>query len=47
MSLIPVAAFLRGSQAAPTRSTAELESLVRLFAAVLLIEAVSLMGNYY
>ena len=47
VSLIPVAAFLRGSQAAPTRSTAELESLVRLFAAVLLIEAVSLMGNYY
>lgn len=47
VSLIPVAAFLRGGQAAPTRSTAELESLVRLFAAVLLIEAVSLMGNYY
>ena len=47
VSLIPVAAFLRGRQSKGKRSSAEIESLVRLFAAVLLIEAVSLMGNYY
>ena len=47
VSLIPVAAFLRAHLPSATRSGAEIESLVRLFAAVLLIEAVSLMGNYY
>jgi len=52
VALIPVAAFLRGPQAAPVRaagvrSSPELESLVRLFAAILVIEVVSLMSNYY
>ena len=50
VALIPVAAFLRGPQSgvAPgARSSPELDSLVRLFAAILLIEIVSLMGNYY
>jgi len=42
VALIPVSAFLRGA-----RANAELESLVRLFAAILLIEVVSLMSNYY
>ena len=45
VALIPVAAFLRGRRSA-ARSP-ELDSLVRLFAAILLIEVVSLMGNYY
>jgi phospholipid/cholesterol/gamma-HCH transport system permease protein len=46
VALIPVAAFLRAGQSA-THDGAELDSLVRLFAAILLIEVVSLMGNYY
>ena len=45
VALIPVAAFLRS--AAPQRASPELDSLVRLLAAILLIEADSLMGNYY
>jgi phospholipid/cholesterol/gamma-HCH transport system permease protein len=47
VALIPVAAFLRGPPPPGARSSTELESLVRLFAAVLVIEAVSLMSNYY
>jgi phospholipid/cholesterol/gamma-HCH transport system permease protein len=42
VALIPVAALLRGQ-----RNNPELESLVRLFAAILLIEVVSLVSNYY
>ncbi len=42
VALIPVAALLRGQRANP-----ELESLVRLFAAILLIEVLSLVSNYY
>jgi phospholipid/cholesterol/gamma-HCH transport system permease protein len=45
VSLIPVAAFLRGPRGGA--GSAELDSLVRLFAAILVIEVVSLMGNYY
>jgi phospholipid/cholesterol/gamma-HCH transport system permease protein len=47
VALIPVAAFLRGRRPLRARSSPELESLVRLFAAILLIEIVSLMSNYY
>ena len=50
VALIPVAAFLRGPQSAVapgSRASPELDSLVRLFAAILLIEATSLVGNYY
>ena len=47
VALIPVAAFLRGRVPGASRSSPELESLVRLFAAILLIEVASLMGNYY
>ena len=47
VALIPVAAFMRGQRSAGARSSPELESLVRLFAAILLIEVVSLMSNYY
>jgi phospholipid/cholesterol/gamma-HCH transport system permease protein len=46
VALIPVAAFLRGRDATAERASPELDSLVRLFAAILLIEAVSLLGNY-
>ena len=45
VALIPVAAFLRSARA--VGQSPELDSLVRLFAAILLIEIVSLMGNYY
>ena len=50
VALIPVAAFMRGPQSAVApgaRSSRELDSLVRLFTAILLIEIVSLVGNYY
>ena len=50
VGLIPVAAFLRGPQSAVApgaRASPELDSLIRLFAAILLIEVVSLVGNYY
>jgi phospholipid/cholesterol/gamma-HCH transport system permease protein len=42
VALIPVAALLRGERTNP-----ELEGLVRLFAAILLIEVLSLVSNYY
>ena len=45
VALIPVAAFLRGVRV--VGQSPELDSLVRLFAAILVIEVVSLMGNYY
>ncbi len=50
VALIPVAAFLRGPQSAVApgaRSSRELDSLVRLFTAILVIEGVSLVSNYY
>ena len=49
VALIPIAAFLRGRQPGATgaRVSPELESLVRLFTAILLIEVASLMGNYH
>jgi phospholipid/cholesterol/gamma-HCH transport system permease protein len=47
VALIPVAAFLRGPGAVAERSNPELDSLVRLFTAILLIEVISLMSNYY
>jgi phospholipid/cholesterol/gamma-HCH transport system permease protein len=47
VALIPVAAFLRGGRALPRGVSPEIQSLVRLFAAILLIEVVSLMSNYY
>jgi len=50
VALIPVAAFLRGPQSAVApgaRASRELDSLVRLFTAILVIEVVSLVGNYY
>ncbi len=47
VALIPVAAFVRARPQARNRSAPEVESLVRLFSAILLIEVVSLLGNYH
>lgn len=46
VSLIPVGALLRGPRADTTRTGAALDSLVRMFLAILLIEVGSLVGNY-
>jgi phospholipid/cholesterol/gamma-HCH transport system permease protein len=46
VSLIPVGALLRGPRADTTRTGAALDSLVRMFLAILLIEVASLIGNY-
>ena len=47
VSLIPMTAGVYGVLAKGMRTRADLQGLVRLFVVVLLIEAVSLMGNYY
>lgn len=46
VSLIPVASALYGV-ASETRTSAELRGLVRMFAVILLVEVLSLVGNYY
>jgi phospholipid/cholesterol/gamma-HCH transport system permease protein len=47
VSLIPVASALYDPPGGRSRSSAELRALVRLFLVMLLIEAASLVGNYY
>ncbi len=47
VALIPVATVLHDRARAGLRTSAELQSLVRLFLVILLIEAASLVGNYY
>ena len=47
VSLIPMASALYGSAVNNTRTSAEMRGLVRMFAIVLLIEVLSLVGNYY
>jgi len=47
VALIPVGSALYDSQERRSRSNAEIRVLVRLFLVILLIEAVSLVGNYY
>ncbi len=47
VALIPIASVLYDLPLARSRASAELRGLVRLFAVILLIEAVSLIGNYY
>ena len=47
VSLLPVASALYDLPRGRTRSSAELQALVRLFLVMLLIEAASLVGNYY
>lgn len=47
VSLIPMASALYDTVAQRFRTSAELRMLVRMFAVILLIEVVSLVGNYY
>lgn len=47
VSLIPMASGLYDSTASGLRASAELRMLVRMFAVILLIEVLSLVGNYY
>ena len=47
VSLIPMASALYGLAESSTRTSAEMRGLVRMFAVILLIEVLSLVGNYY
>jgi phospholipid/cholesterol/gamma-HCH transport system permease protein len=47
VSLIPMASALYGNATSNTRTSAEMRGLVRMFAVILLIEVLSLVGNYY
>ena len=47
VSLIPVASVLYDRPHARSRTSAELQGLVRMFLVIALIEGVSLVGNYY
>jgi phospholipid/cholesterol/gamma-HCH transport system permease protein len=47
VSLIPMASALYGLSETNTRTSAEMRGLVRMFAVILLIEVLSLVGNYY
>ncbi len=47
VSLMPMAAGLYESSGDGSRTSAELQGLVRVFAVLLLIELASLVGNYY
>lgn len=47
VSLIPMASALYGMGESNTRTSAEMRGLVRMFAVILLIEILSLVGNYY
>ena len=47
VALIPIASVLHDRPRARLRTSAELQSLVRLFVVILLVEAASLIGNYY
>ncbi|MFD0668696.1 MlaE family ABC transporter permease [Ramlibacter sp. MAHUQ-53] len=47
VSVIPMATALQEAPARGSRESAALQGLVRLFAVLLLLEALSLVGNYY
>ncbi len=47
VSLIPIASVLYDAPRARSRTSAELQGLVRMFLVIVLIEGVSLVGNYY
>ncbi len=47
VALIPVASVLYEPSRARPRTSSELQSLIRLFMVILLIEVASLIGNYY
>jgi phospholipid/cholesterol/gamma-HCH transport system permease protein len=47
VALVPMASVLDDAPASRRRASAELAGLVRMFLVILLIEAASLVGNYY
>ena len=47
VALIPIASVYYDRQRAALRTSVELQSLVRIFVVILLIEVASLVGNYY
>lgn len=47
VSLIPMASGLYGSAVSNSRTSTEMRGLVRMFSVILLIEMLSLVGNYY
>jgi phospholipid/cholesterol/gamma-HCH transport system permease protein len=47
VSLIPVASVLYDARRSSSRTSVEMRGLVRMFLVILLIEAASLIGNYY
>lgn len=47
VALLPVASVLVGAARPAAGTSAELQGLVRMFAVIVLIEAASLVGNYY
>jgi len=47
VALVPMASVLDDAPASRRRASAELSGLVRMFLVILLIEAASLVGNYY
>ena len=47
VALVPMAAVLGDAPSRRRRASAELQGLVRMFLVILLIEAASLVGNYY
>jgi phospholipid/cholesterol/gamma-HCH transport system permease protein len=47
VAVVPVASVLYDGPRVRTRSSAEIQSLLRVFSMILLIEAASLVGNYY
>ncbi|HTT13993.1 MAG TPA: ABC transporter permease [Burkholderiaceae bacterium] len=47
VAVLPIASVLYEGPRVPTRTTAEVQSLLRSFSAILLIEGASLAGTYY
>jgi len=47
VALVPIASVLEEAPTRRRRASAELQGLVRMFMVILLIEAASLVGNYY
>jgi phospholipid/cholesterol/gamma-HCH transport system permease protein len=47
VSVIPMASALYGMRGASVRTSAEMRGLVRMFTVLLIIEVISLVGNYY
>ena len=46
-SVLPISSVLYDGPRVRTRSSAEIQSLLRVFSMILLIEVAALVGNYY